>query len=335
MWQYGPFCFITNNFISSLYFIFHIWVCSVQTSIVPSKEECYIKGRAVQIDKLKKKHFQSEAVLPLRFGARLLCEENYQSFRGLFRLSISLGTKAAHTCKSICKVACCFRNITWQKKLYPESALSQRACRLRNLFQCLYMFPPDCKKVVEIMRTLNIPPAFKWSLQAWALLLFPFLYPTIMTLPLCQSYLSAFFLEMAHWTEENSGNSVSWVCPHVSVECHCMIPLPCPRELTTENQEKIFCSGWAKANRKGKDIFLSLSIVPLFSISRNIKTEVNKTMTVSTHQHHILELLSSWQELVVSWPLLWTRVIRKQELIIVSLSIIMIVLIYCFQSSLQ
>lgn len=115
VWQYGPFCFITNNFISSLYFILHIWVCSVQTSIVPSKEECYIKGRAVQIDKLKKKHFQSEAVLPLRFGARLLCEENYQSFRGLFRLSISLGTKTAYTCKSICKVACCFRNITGRR----------------------------------------------------------------------------------------------------------------------------------------------------------------------------------------------------------------------------
>lgn len=79
-----------------------------------------------------------------------------------------------------------------------------------------------------------------------------------------------------------------------------MTLLPCPRELITENQEKIFCSGLAKANRKGKDIFLPLGIVPLFSISRNIKTEVNKTMSASTHQYHILELLSSWQELVVS-----------------------------------
>lgn len=106
--------------------LFHFAHMSVQTSILPSKEECYIKGRAVQIDKLKKKHFQSEAVLPLRFGARLLCEENYQSFRCLFRLSISLGTKDAHTYKSwqcICKLACCFQNITWQKNLYPEAAL--------------------------------------------------------------------------------------------------------------------------------------------------------------------------------------------------------------------
>lgn len=81
----------------------------VQRSILPSKEECYIKGRAVQIDKLKKKHFQSEAVLPLGFGTRLLCEEREQSFRGLVRLTISFGTKAARTYQSwqcICKLAC-------------------------------------------------------------------------------------------------------------------------------------------------------------------------------------------------------------------------------------
>jgi len=65
----------------------------VQTSILPSKEECYIKGRAVQIDKLKKEHFQSEAVLPLGFGTRLLCEEKEQSFRGLIRLTFPLAQR--------------------------------------------------------------------------------------------------------------------------------------------------------------------------------------------------------------------------------------------------
>lgn len=163
------------------FYLLHFALMSVQTSILPSKEECYIKGRAVQIDKLKKKHFQSEAVFPLRFGARLLCEENYQSFRGLFRLSISLGTKAAHTCKSwqcICKLACCFQNITWQEKLHPEAELSKWACRDRNLFWCICMFPWVCKEVVELMHILNIPPVLNWSLQAQILLLFPFLYPT-------------------------------------------------------------------------------------------------------------------------------------------------------------
>lgn len=183
------------------------------------------------------------------------------------------------------------------------------------------------------MRILNIPPVFKWSLQAQALLLFPFLYPTTMTLPVHQSYLNAFLLEMPHWTEENP--PVSWICSHISVECHCMTPLPCPRELVIKIQEKIFFSEWAKANRKWDDIFLPLGIFPLFSIPRNIKTEVNKTMSMPTHQFHILELLSSWQELVVSWPLLWTGVIREEELLMVILSIIMIVIIYCFQSSLQ
>lgn len=65
----------------------------VQISILPSKEECYIKGRAVQIDKLKKKHFQSEAVLPLGFGTRLLCEEREHSLRGLIRLTILLAQR--------------------------------------------------------------------------------------------------------------------------------------------------------------------------------------------------------------------------------------------------
>lgn len=125
----------------------HFAHMSVQTSILPSKEECYIKGRAVQIDKLKKKHFQSEAVLPLRFRTRLLCEQNDQSFRSLFRLSISLGTKAAHTCKSwqyVCKLACCFQNITWQRKLYPEAGFSKCACRDLEIYSgvCIYMYVP-------------------------------------------------------------------------------------------------------------------------------------------------------------------------------------------------
>lgn len=54
-----------------------------------------------------------------------------------------------------------------------------------------------------------------------------------------------------------------------------------------------------------------------------------------THQFHILELLSSWQELVFSWPLLWTGVIREVELLMVILNIIMTVIIYCFPRSLQ
>jgi len=81
----------------------------MQISILPSKEECYIKGRAVQVDKLKKKHFQCEAVLPLRFCTRLLCEEREQSLRGLIRLTILFGTKDVDTYLSwqcVCKLAC-------------------------------------------------------------------------------------------------------------------------------------------------------------------------------------------------------------------------------------
>lgn len=48
--------------------------------ILPSKEECNIKGRAVQIDKLKKEHFQSEAVLPLRLSTWLLWEREENRF---------------------------------------------------------------------------------------------------------------------------------------------------------------------------------------------------------------------------------------------------------------
>lgn len=40
---------------------------------LPSEEECDVKCGAVQIDELKKKHFQGEAVLPLRLCARLFC----------------------------------------------------------------------------------------------------------------------------------------------------------------------------------------------------------------------------------------------------------------------
>lgn len=40
---------------------------------LPSKEECDVKRGAVQIDKLKKKHFQGEAVLPFGLCARLFC----------------------------------------------------------------------------------------------------------------------------------------------------------------------------------------------------------------------------------------------------------------------
>lgn len=46
---------------------------SVEIRPLPSKEERDVKCGAVQIDKLKKKHFQGEAVLPLRLCARLLC----------------------------------------------------------------------------------------------------------------------------------------------------------------------------------------------------------------------------------------------------------------------
>lgn len=180
------FCFITDNFISSLYFILHNM--RVQTSILPSKEECYIKGRAVQIDKLKKKHFQSEAVLPLGFSTRLLCEERQQNFRGLIRLKISRGTKAADTYQSwqsMCKLACWFQNISWQKKLYPKAAHSKWACKDLEISSDIWIciFPGDCKKVVEILSILYIPPGFLCALQAQTFLLFLFLQPTIRTLP--------------------------------------------------------------------------------------------------------------------------------------------------------
>lgn len=44
-----------------------------ESQFSPSEEERDVKCGAVQIDKLKKKHFQGEAVLPLRLCARLLC----------------------------------------------------------------------------------------------------------------------------------------------------------------------------------------------------------------------------------------------------------------------
>ena len=44
-----------------------------ETGFLPSEEEGDVKRGAVQIDKLKKKHFQGEAVLPLRLCARLFC----------------------------------------------------------------------------------------------------------------------------------------------------------------------------------------------------------------------------------------------------------------------
>lgn len=43
------------------------------TGFLPSEEERDVKCGAVQIDKLKKKHFQGEAVLPLGLCARLFC----------------------------------------------------------------------------------------------------------------------------------------------------------------------------------------------------------------------------------------------------------------------
>lgn len=159
----------------------------VQTSILPSKKESYIKGRAVQIDKLKKKHFQSEAVLPLGFSTRLLCEEREQSFRCLIRLTISPGTKAAHTYQTwqcICKLACWFQNIRWEKKLYPKAAHSKWACKdLEISFDIwIHIFPGDCKKVVWIMCILNIllDSCVLYSLR---LPLFTFLHPIIITLP--------------------------------------------------------------------------------------------------------------------------------------------------------
>lgn len=44
-----------------------------QIGFLPSEEERDVKRGAVQIDKLKKKHFQGEAVLPLGLRARLFC----------------------------------------------------------------------------------------------------------------------------------------------------------------------------------------------------------------------------------------------------------------------
>lgn len=65
------FSLLSILFLLSTYFV----NTRLKISFLPSKEECYIKGRTVQVDKLKKKHFQSEAVFPLRFGTRLFCEE--------------------------------------------------------------------------------------------------------------------------------------------------------------------------------------------------------------------------------------------------------------------
>lgn len=55
-----------------------------------------------------------------------------------------------------------------------------------------------------------------------------------------------------------------------------MTPFPCPRELITENQEKIFFSGWAKATRKGEDIFFPLGrpLSPSQEISRQKLTKL-------------------------------------------------------------
>lgn len=50
---------------------------------LPSKEECDVKSRAVQIDELKKEHFQGKAVLPLRFCARLFCGQKGVGFERL------------------------------------------------------------------------------------------------------------------------------------------------------------------------------------------------------------------------------------------------------------
>jgi len=51
----------------------------------------------------------------------------------------------------------------------------------------------------------------------------------------------------------------------VSVECCCMFPFSYPRELITEDREKIFCNGWGKANGKDEDIYVS-SGRPLISV---------------------------------------------------------------------
>lgn len=106
-----------------------------------------------------------------------------------------------------------------------------------------------------------------------------------------------------------------------------MTPLPCLRELITENQEKIFCSGWAKANRKGEDVFLPLDIVPLFSISRNIRTEVKKNCvhanTPVPYSQTTFQLAGACCQLTIS-------VIRSKQrngAVMVILSIIMVVLI--------
>lgn len=50
---------------------------------LPSEEECDVKCGTVQIDKLKKKHFQGEAVLPLGFCARLFCGQKGAVFERL------------------------------------------------------------------------------------------------------------------------------------------------------------------------------------------------------------------------------------------------------------
>lgn len=50
---------------------------------LPSEEERDVKSGAVQIDKLKKKHFQGKAVLPLGFCARLFCGQKGVGFERL------------------------------------------------------------------------------------------------------------------------------------------------------------------------------------------------------------------------------------------------------------
>lgn len=52
-------------------------------SFLPSEEERDVKSGAVQIDKLKKKHFQGKAVLPLGFCARLFCGQKGVGFERL------------------------------------------------------------------------------------------------------------------------------------------------------------------------------------------------------------------------------------------------------------
>lgn len=67
----------------------------------------------------------------------------------------------------------------------------------------------------------------------------------------------------------------------VSAECH----FPCPRELLTEDREKILCNRWVRQMGKGK-MYAFASAWPL--IYRVIKAGVNKTTTPPTHHYHVL-----------------------------------------------